>query len=128
MNLLANHPDVNIQTSESMLTLRCHLSFLPLQIQRAVCFKSVHPSQLTEAVQKRLFFLLRMRCQDLLGEAEFLISLSLLTVRRDGGRRDGETRDFSAFCTGDVLDDLCKAKDETLKQRQQTQVVQPAFP
>lgn len=93
---------------KSFLTLRCDLSFLFLQIEGAVGFKSVHTSQLSEAAEERLLFLLCVCRQNLLGQAQFLVNLSLLIVWRDSGRRNSETLTFSEFSTRDVLDDLCK--------------------
>ncbi len=104
---------------KSFLTLRCDLSFLSLQIEGAVGFKRVHTSQLSEAVEERLLFLLGMRRQNMLGQAQFLVSLSLLIVRRDSGWRNSETLTFSAFSARDFLDDLCKEQNKTFNYNEQ---------
>lgn len=89
------------------------MSFLSLQIQGAVGFKSMHTSQLSEAAEERLLFFLGMCRQNLLGQAQFLVSLSLWIVRWECSRRDGETLTFSSFGAGDVFDDFYERTKKT---------------
>lgn len=62
-------------------TIAADLFFLTLQVLGAVWFEGGESAKLSEVTQKGLLLLLRMCCQNLLGQAQLLVALSLLTGR-----------------------------------------------
>lgn len=90
-------------------TIAADLFFLTLQVLGAVCFEGGESAKLSEVTQKGLLLLLRMCCQNLLGQAQLLVALSLLTGRWKCTRRSRKVlAGFGHFpCAWYVLYDLC---------------------
>lgn len=90
-------------------TIAGHLSSLTLQVLRAVCPECCESAMLLEAIQKGLLLLLRMGCQNLLGQAQPLVGLPLLTGRGNSRkRRSPDVVDglYRLSCPRDILYDL----------------------
>lgn len=76
-----NTQDVIYVSGVVVGTIAGDLFFLTLQVLRAVFFEGRESSELSDAIQKGLLLLLRVSCQNLLGQPQFLVGLPLLTRR-----------------------------------------------
>lgn len=88
---------------------------LALQVLGAGCFEGRESTKLPEAIEEGLLLLLSVGCQNLLGQAQLLVRLPLLTGRTHcRGRRRASVlarfRRVSGSCN--VLYDFCKDERE----------------
>lgn len=82
----------------------------PLQVLGAVCLERGQPVKLLEAAQEVLLLLLRVGCQNLLGQSQFLVPPPLLTGRGQSGERTSAGALAGLHClprSRYVLYDLC---------------------
>lgn len=90
-------------------TVSGELLSLALKVLGAVGLESRQSPQLLETIEERLLLLLCVGCQNLLGQAQFLVGLPLLARRRHNRRNSaGVLAGVSRLSgAGNVLYDLC---------------------
>lgn len=90
-------------------TVGGELLSLALKVLGAVGLESRQSPQLLETIEERLLLLLCVGCQNLLGQAQFLVGLPLLAGRRHNRRNSaGVLAGVSRLSgAGNVLYDLC---------------------
>lgn len=110
-----NTQDVIYVSGVVVGTIAGDLFFLTLQVLRAVFFEGRESSELSDAIQKGLLLLLRVSCQNLLGQPQFLVGLPLLTRRwKNRKRSSGVLAGFYWLPRSlDILYDLCMSEGDS---------------